>query len=120
MARRWINSADVEISDGGAVAVLSAAPSTFVGGTKTIAAAATPEKLVTASTPCRFVWVGARCDANGAAQNTKPCFVGDADGQSIPVMAANFEGFFLPIDDASKIYVKAGVNGDGVVYRIFV
>jgi len=92
---------------------------TFTGGTKTVTATGTPEKLVAASTPCNFVWIGSRVDANGVATNTKPVFIGDVDGQNIPIMIANFEGVLIPINDASKVYVKVGVNGEGIVYRIF-
>lgn len=118
MAKRWLNSADVEISEAGAILTQSDAPSTLAGGTKIVAAAATPEVLVAVSTPCRSVWIGARVDANGAAQNTKPAFIGNSAGQNIPVMPSNFEGFVVRIDDASKLYVKVGVNGEGVAYRI--
>lgn len=119
MAKRWINSLDVEVSESGAPLFGVAGCSSFAGGTKTIASAATPEKLVATSTPCRFVWIGAPCDADGAAVNTKPIFLGDADNQNIPVMTANFEGLVLRIDDAWKLYVKAGADNEGVAYRIF-
>jgi hypothetical protein len=119
MARRWINSMDVEVSPGGAPLFDIAGCTTFAGGTKTVAAPATPEKLVAASTPCRFVWVGARVDGSGNPQNTVPCFVGDSGSQNIPVMPSNYEGFVIRIDDASKVYVKVGVNGQGVAYRVF-
>jgi hypothetical protein len=94
-------------------------PSTLAGGTKVCANAAVAEKLVAAATPCRAVRIMARVDADGNAVNTKPCFVGDVNGQNVPVMPANFEGVAIPIDDASKLYVKVGVNGEGVTYRIY-
>ena len=89
------------------------------GGTKTVAAAATPEALVSQSTPCRWVWLGARVDGDGNAQNPKPCFIGDSAGQNIPLVANDFAGVTIQIDDAAKLYVKVGVNGEGVAYRIF-
>ncbi len=133
MARKWLNSADVEIEqETGAILVkdVSASgppgggggadpPASLAGGTKTVAASATPEKLVADATPCRFVWLGARVDANGNGQNTKPCFIGDSTAQNIPIMPANFEGLVMQIDDASKLYVRVGVDGEGVAYRIF-
>jgi len=119
MAKRWLNSADVEISEAGALLMEMAGCTSLAGGTKTGASAATPEKLVAASTPCRFVWVGARCDADGSALNTKPVFLGDAGNQNIPIMPVNFEGLLVQIDDASKLCVKVGVNGEGVAYRVF-
>ena len=91
----------------------------FTGGTRTVAASATPEALVSSATPCRSVWIGAPCDANGAAENTKPAFDGDAAGQNMPLLPTNFEGVEIEIDDAAKVYIKVGVNGEKVVYRIF-
>jgi hypothetical protein len=35
------------------------------------------------------------------------------------LVPSNCEGYFLPVDDASKVYVKVGVNGEKVNYRIF-
>ena len=91
----------------------------MAGGEKTVAAAATPEALVAVATPCSFVWLGARVDSVGAALNSQPVFVGDADNQNIPVMPNNFEGVVITIDDASKLFVKVGLDGEGVVYRVF-
>ncbi len=119
MAKRWINSMDVEVSPSGAPLFDMAGCTTFVGGTKTVASTATPEKLVPTVTPCRFVWIGARVDTYGNPINTRPCFVGDSANQNIPVMPSNFEGVVIRIDDASKVFVKVGVNNQGVVYRIF-
>ena len=127
MSRRWIQSASVEINDQtGALLVEGTVggegvspPTSLAGGTKTVAATGTPEKLVAVATPCKFVWLGARVDANGTAINTKPLFVGDSGNQNIPLLADNFEGLVIQIDDASKLYVKVGVNGEGVAYRIF-
>ncbi len=119
MARRWINSMDVEVSEGGAPLFDVAGCSSFIGGTKLVPSSATPQPLVATSTPCRFVWVGARVDNYGNPQNYYPCFVGDAAGQNIPVMPSNYEGLVIRIDDASKVYVKVTVNNQGVAYRIF-
>lgn len=92
---------------------------TFIGGTKTVAAVATPEKLVALSTPCFGVWIGARVTSESVASNTKACFIGDSASQNIPITVANFEGVYIPINDASEVYIKVGVNGEGVCYRIF-
>jgi hypothetical protein len=139
MTRRWIGSADVEVNEAGALSVRIAnaealpvsiaeagvlsvrvvPPSTLAGGTKTCANQAVAEKLVAASTPCRAVWVGPRVTSAGAAQNTKPVFIGDSAGQNIPVMPTSYEGLTLLVDDASKVYVKVGTNGEGVAYRVF-
>ena len=119
MAKRWINSADVEVTPAGALLTALAGCTTLAGGTKTVPSASTPQPLVAASTPCRFVWVGARVDNYGTPLNSYPCFVGDSANQNIPVMPSNYEGVVIRIDDASKLFVKVTVNNNGVVYRIF-
>jgi hypothetical protein len=99
----------------------SAGAASFAGGTKTVSAAATPEKLVADSTPCRGVWIGAPINADtGVGTNTKPVFIGDAAGQNVPLLSGDYRGVTIAIDDASKVFIKVGVNGEGVVYRIFV
>ena len=119
MAKRWINSLDVEVGPNGAPLFDMAGCMSFVGGTKTVSSTATPQALVAASTPCRFVWIGARVNSDGNSLNTKPCFIGDAANQNIPILPSNFEGVVIRIDDASKLFVKVGVANQGVVYRIF-
>lgn len=118
MAKRRINSMDVEVSPSGAPLFDIAGCTTFVGGTRTANPGA-PKKIVATATPCRFVWVAARMDDNGNPQNYYPVFIGDSAGQNIPVMPANYEGLVLRIDDASKVYVRAVNWGEGVVYRVF-
>jgi len=120
MAKRWIQSADVEVTAAGAVLTALAGCTTLAGGTKTVPSAGTPQPLVAGSTPCRFVWVGARVDAYGNPLNSYPCFVGDSAGQNLPVMPSNYEGLVIRIDDASKLYVRVTINNQGVVHRIFV
>ena len=91
----------------------------FPGETKIVAATETPEALVDSATPCRSVWIGPPCAANGDAENTKPVFIGDENNQNIPILPTNFEGIEIEIDDAAKVFVKVGVNGEKVVYRTF-
>ena len=126
MTRRWLQSADVEIDEAtgallvqGDVGSTAKSPTSLAGGTKTVASGGVPEPLVDSSTPCQFVWVGARVDDYGVSQNAGACFVGDSSDQNIPVMMANYEGIVIYIDDAAKLYVRATNDGDGVVYRIF-
>ncbi len=119
MTKRWLNSVDVDIASNGAPLFDVAGCASFTGGTKTVTLAGTPESLVTESTPCRFVWIGARVDADGNPLNTKPVFIGDSANQNIPVMPSNYEGIVIRINDASKFYIKAEVNGQGIAYRIF-
>ncbi len=84
-------------------------------GTKTVAAAATPEPLVAVSTPCKAVLIAAR----RSVQNTGDVFIGNATVQKIFIDIANYEGIRIPIDDAEKLYVKVSVAGEGVNYTIF-
>ena len=122
MSKRFIQSADVGVNDSTGALYTQDSPSpSFAGGTKIVSVAATPEKLVAMATPCRMVWVGAPIDANtGLGTNTKPAFIGDVSGQTMPLTTSNFEGYFIPIDDASKVHVKVGANNEKVNYRIFV
>ena len=127
MTKRWLNSADVEIDEAtgallvrGDASTTTAPPSSLVGGTKTVTAAAIPEALVATSTPCRCVWIGPLCNTEGVGTNTKPVFLGDAANQNMPLLPTSISGVVLSIDDASKVYVKVGADGEGVAYRIFV
>lgn len=91
-------------------------------GTKTISAAATPETLVAATQPCARVWLGAPYNvATGVATNTLPVNAGitAASGGKRPVFPTNFEGVYIDIDDAFKLYVDVGVNGETINYQIF-
>jgi len=126
MGRKWLQSASVLVDDAsGAMVVDTGTPTSFAGNIKTIANAANAAQLVTDPTPCKSVWIGPRIDANGAALNTKPCFIGESAAQStydkgpLPIMPSNYEGLVIAIDDASKLWLKVGVNNEGVAYRIF-
>ena len=129
MTRRWLGSADVEIDPvTGALLVKgdlgggdgsTSPPTSMVGGTKTVASAGTPEPLVAAAAPCRCVWIGPLCDVEGVATNTKPVFLGDSASQNMPLLPSSISGVVVSIDDASKLFVKVGANGEGVAYRIF-
>jgi len=101
-----------------AVTAALAPATTFAGGTKTVTLATTPEALVADSTPCKRVWIGPRVNADGVPQNTKPVFIGDTTGQNVPITVANLEGMVFSIDNAAKLFVKVGVDGEGVEYRI--
>ncbi len=126
MTRRWLNSVDVEIDEAtGAILVrgdsstTTAPPGSLTGGMKTIASAGTPEPLVATPTPCRCVWIGPPCDADGLGTNSKPVLLGDQQNQNMPLLPNSVSGVVLSIDDASKVYVKVGIDGEGVAYRIF-
>jgi len=126
MTRRWMGSADVEVNEAtgallvqGDASTTTAPPSSMVGGTKTVALASTPQALVATPTPCRCVWIGPLCNADGVGTNTKPLFLGNSANQNMPLPPNSISGVVLSIDDASKVFVKVGVNGEGVAYRVF-
>ena len=126
MTRRWLGSADVEVNEA-TVAILvdgasnsgTAPPTSMVGGTKTVTPAAPAQALVATSTPCRCVWIGPLCNTDGVGTNTKPVFLGNSVNQNMPLLPSSISGVVISIDDASKVFVKVGVNGEGVAYRIF-
>jgi hypothetical protein len=126
MTRRWLQSADVEVDEAtGAILVhgdfdqSDAPPRSMAGGTKNVAAVNVAEPLITVATPCRCVWIGPPCSADGIGTNTKPVFLGDSGNQNMPLLPSSISGVVLSIDDASKVYVKVGTAGEGVVFRIF-
>jgi len=97
-----------------------AIPTAMICGTKIIADADVAEPLVDESTPCKSVWIGAPVTIEpGAAVNTKGVLVGNGTTQNFPIMPSNFEGKTFPIDDASKLWVKAGVDGESINYIIY-
>lgn len=126
MTRRWLGSADVEVNEQtgailveGASSSESAPPTSMVGGTKSVTPAATAQALVAVSTPCRCVWIGPLCNTDGVGTNTKPVFLGNSVNQNMPLLPSSISGVVIAIDNANKIFVKVGVNGEGVAYRIF-
>lgn len=95
-------------------------PDEMVCGTKTITDADEAEPLVDEPTPCKAVWIGAPVTIEtGAAVNTKGVLVGNNTTQNFPIMPSNFEGKTFQIDDASKLWVKAGVDGESINYIIY-
>jgi hypothetical protein len=126
VTRRWLQSADVDVDEStGAIlvrgdsSITTTPPSSLAGGTKAVVAAGIPEPLVAASTPCRCIWIGPLCDADGVGINTKPVFLGDSANQNMPLLPNSVSGVVLAIDDATKVYVKVGADGEGVAYRVF-
>jgi hypothetical protein len=103
-------------------AVLDASNLTWVCTTAHTAGASFDPTKFQQITTCRFVWVGAPCDANGTAKNLNVAFIGaaaTANEPNMPLLIANFEGFSIPTNDPSKIYVQPGHTGDQVAFRIF-
>ena len=59
-------------------------------------------------------------DNTGNPINVRPVLVGDAASQNIPIVPMQMGGIVIRIDDASKVYLRAVNDGDGVAYRIFI
>jgi hypothetical protein len=106
------------VNDG--IVVTNMTSADLSAGVKIVADDAIPEVLIAGSTPCKYIWLAARMDADGIALNTKPCFVGTVDSQTIPIVPSNLEGILLPIRDASLLYVKVGFDGEGISYVLFI
>lgn len=91
-------------------------------GTKTVTAAATPERLVAVSTPCKRVWVAAPMNDDGVATNTKVVRLHSGSANSAngyQVLINDAKGFYIPVKDAYDLYVDAQVNGEGVRFIVF-
>lgn len=121
MPRKFINSADVEVSTRGALAASVAAP-VAAQGEKTVGAATVA--LVATSTPCSRVWIGAPTTAHTkAGPNAAVVLVGSAPGGNasggVPLDPTNTAGFFYPVSDAAKVYLTGTAAGDAVEYQIF-
>lgn len=83
-------------------------------GEKVLAAAATPETIVAASTPCRMLIITAK------PTNTDKIAYGfsnavNANGSNGALLAAG-QSVSLPVADALLIWLDAAVNGEGVSY----
>jgi hypothetical protein len=92
-------------------------------GTKLVTASATPEALYTTDPiPIgRMIWVGAAYVLSGDA-NTETVMVGNVSGQYRTLAATNYEGFWIPCGDPSKVFVKVHEDGagiDGVNYEVW-
>jgi hypothetical protein len=82
--------------------------STLRAGSKTVAAAATPETLVATSTKARNVIIRAK------SGNTLAVLIGPVGSEYFPLYTK--DAVSLDIDDLVKISVKAGADGEGVDY----
>jgi hypothetical protein len=91
-------------------------------GTKVVASASVPEAIKASATPCHGVLVMSPASAAGAVVNTTPSLIGvsSVDGANyIYLDKANFEGIYIPISDAAKLYVDIGTGGEAVNFAIF-
>lgn len=94
---------------------LADTPATGGGnGTKVLTAAATPEQLVGASTPCRSVVIAAKPGNTGRIAYGFTNSV-NADGTNGAFLAAN-EKVSLPVADLQLVWLDAAVDGEGVSY----
>jgi hypothetical protein len=97
------------------------AASGMICGARAISSTSAPEPLVSAVTPCKFVWLGAPVDiSTDMALNTRCILIGTAAAQTIPLMPSNFEGHLLRLADASMLYLLGSVAGESVRFAIFI
>lgn len=85
------------------------------GFTKTCAAAATPERLVAASTPCLAALVQPIMDDAGAPSNTKVVEIRLHGASSGIFIRPESDGIVLPVGDLYDVDLKVYVNGEGVI-----
>lgn len=84
-------------------------------GRKTVAAAGTPEQLTSTATRVRSLVVTAETDNTGlVAVGNSTCRATATTQRGVILSAGGSVG--VDIDDLSKVYVDASVNGDGVAY----
>lgn len=101
----------VESAVDGLEALLAPPSSIGNGATKTVTAAATPEQLTGSSTPCRAVYLRAPSSNTGVVGWGGSGIAGS--GGNGPQLGPGDE-VWIPIDNATKIYLSAAVNGEGV------
>lgn len=70
--------------------------------------------LTGTATPCKLVGIQARGGSAGASLNTKAVMFGNATRQMLMLAADSFSIVWIPVDDASKVYVVPTVTGEGV------
>ncbi len=88
---------------------------------KVVATAGTPERLVAASTPCKYVILTAIATNTGrvmygnSAVDETPA---TAKGNPLYVVSGIPQTHMIPCDDAYDIYLDSAVNLEGVVFNI--
>jgi hypothetical protein len=90
--------------------------STIADNRKTVTTAGTRERLVAASTTCKYVIITALSSNTGRVMiggSTVVAAVG-ATSRGVPLNAG--EKFGLPADDLYDIYIDSTVNGEGVMF----
>jgi hypothetical protein len=89
-----------------------------------LAVGAAVVRLTATPTPCALVWIGAPTANHTVGElNTTPILIGDSASSNaaggMTLEASNHLGFFLPINDASKIYLQGFTAGDVIEYQIW-
>lgn len=85
------------------------------GGTKTVAAAGTPEQLTTTDTPVKRVWIQA-LDTNTDAIVVGGKDVDETSASRKGIALFATQGQWLNINNLNKVYVDVAVGGEGVHY----
>ena len=89
-----------------------------------LAVGAANVQLTATPTPCGLVWIGAPTANHTVGEaNTTDVLIGQDDTSQasggITLAATNVLGFFIPINDASKLYLEGFTAGDVVEYQIW-
>jgi hypothetical protein len=91
----------------------------IVSGRKTVTAAGTAEKLVASATPCKRVVVSPiTANTTRVAVGGTATLAGDANMAGVIFPAGTSPSVVFDVDDASKLYVDAKTNGEGVSFVI--
>jgi len=101
-------------SDQAEVSVAQTLPTTINSGVKSVTTAGIAETLVASSTPCKKVILLA-----DPSNTTSQIYYGASDVDSTTGMIVySAQKEVIEIDDAQKIYVDVGTNGDSIRYII--
>lgn len=85
-------------------------------GSKNVAAAGTPEKLLAASTPCSEVAVTARPGNTGKIAVGFSAAVRAAAGGEVGAILSPGDTISVPVGNVNQVYIDATVNGEGVSF----
>ncbi len=117
MIRRWWQSLDVGFDPiSGALAVIQPPATQLVAGVRTVEVEHQAVPLFTEPTPCREIWLAAP-DADFGI-NARPVLIGDAQAQVLAIAPHDQGGLTVAIDDAGKLYLRAQVSFDSLVYLL--
>jgi hypothetical protein len=116
MARKWLQSASVEVSDKGELSVSIAAIDAVMGSEIVVTLGANAVPLSGGSIPCVGAFIRAPHETADGFKLTAPVLVGKhATAPKAMLLAVdNYAGLFYPVDDLANAHAK-GTNGEQVI-----